>query len=322
MSIDNSIVSYMKTIYENNFLCKNDESKCLFVSSRGLMRSCDIFDKSATSSIHYINSNYDFGLLRPGSLVYVCNAALQDFASFVDQLPHPFILISGDCDKTVPYETFQDATLFTKLLNSHLLIHWFCQNLVIKHNKMTKMPIGMDYHTMKSSGVWGPLMSCKEQENYLVQLSSISLPFYERKRLCYVNFMHSLNRPYGEKHRKPAILQIPSDLLSVEEKNINRNDTWINMTRHAFVVSPHGNGLDCHRTWEAILLGCIPIVKKSSIDDLYKELPVLIVNNWFDVTEELLNNTIEKFKNMTFNYDKMKLSYWVELFKSKIPVSA
>jgi hypothetical protein len=317
MSSDNTIITYMKKLHDENITSNNNESKCTFVSSRGIMRSCDVFDKEARSSIHYITPNYNFGLLKPGSLVYVCNAALQDFASFFDKLPHPFILISGDCDRTMPYETFSDATLFTKLVNSNLLIHWFCQNSVIKHNKITKMPIGMDYHTMKSSTIWGPLTSCEDQETFLMNVSRIAQPFYERKRLCYVNFMHTLNREYGAKHRVNALNEIPEHLLLKEMTHIDRNDSWVNMSRYAFVVSPHGGGLDCHRTWEAILLGCIPIVKKSSIDELYKELPVLIVNNWFEVNEDLLEKTIEKFKNMTFNFDKLKLDYWVKLFYSK-----
>jgi hypothetical protein len=38
--------------------------------------------------------------------------------------------------------------------------------------------------------------------------------------------------------------------------------------------------LDCHRTWEALYLGAIIITKKSSLDPLYKNLPVILVDNW------------------------------------------
>ncbi len=315
--MNNTITDYIKELYESTYKSNNEETSCVFVSSRGLLKSTDIFDKNPQSSIHYITPGYDFGLLKPNSKVYVGNSALQDFANFFDQLPHPFILISGDCDKTVPYEAFTDATLFTKLVNHPKLIHWFCQNCVIKHSKITKMPIGMDYHTMKTSSVWGPLMSCVEQEQLLMQLSRLSYPFYERRRLCYVNFLHTIDTSYGEKYRRHPLIKIPAELLYIEQNKLNRNDSWINMTKYAFVVSPHGNGLDCHRTWEALLLGCIPIVKRSSIDDLYKDLPVLIVNNWHDITPDLLNTTIDTFKEKCFNYDKLKLSYWVDLQNSK-----
>ena len=46
--------------------------------------------------------------------------------------------------------------------------------------------------------------------------------------------------------------------------------------KYKFILSPPGAGFDCHRTWEALYLGAIPIVKTSSLDPLYKDLPVVI----------------------------------------------
>ena len=82
------------------------------------------------------------------------------------------------------------------------------------------------------------------------------------------------------------------------------------MSKYAFVLSPLGNGLDCHRTWEALVLGAIPIVKSGPLDPLYSDLPVLIVQEWSDVTPELLQATIENFKQRDFNYAKLDLNYW------------
>ena len=90
---------------------------------------------------------------------------------------------------------------------------------------------------------------------------------------------------------------------------------FCNQSKYAFVLSPHGNGLDCHRTWEALILGCIPVVRTSPIDSLYEGLPVLIVNEWHDINEELLKNTIEKFKNKSFSYEKLTLRYWMDKIK-------
>jgi acetolactate synthase-1/2/3 large subunit len=42
--------------------------------------------------------------------------------------------------------------------------------------------------------------------------------------------------------------------------------------------------------------GCIPIVRAPNFKTLFENLPVLNVNQWSDVNEELLYNTIEKFK--------------------------
>jgi hypothetical protein len=103
-----------------------------------------------------------------------------------------------------------------------------------------------------------------------------------------------------------------SDYIKLENNKITRNETWNNQINYSFVLSPHGNGLDCHRTWESLVLGCIPIVKSSLIDDLYEDLPVLIVKAWQEINKELLLQTINNFKNKTFNLDKLKLDYWLK----------
>ena len=56
-------------------------------------------------------------------------------------------------------------------------------------------------------------------------------------------------------------------------------------------------------------------LKTSSLDILFYDLPVLIVNEWSDITLELLNNTISNYKNKyvtkQFNYNKLLLKYWI-----------
>lgn len=46
------------------------------------------------------------------------------------------------------------------------------------------------------------------------------------------------------------------------------------------------------------------------LEDIYNDLPVLLVDNWSDVNIELLTETIQKFKERKFNYDILKLDYW------------
>ena len=55
--------------------------------------------------------------------------------------------------------------------------------------------------------------------------------------------------------------------------------------------SPHrgGIGADCHRTWEAMYLSIVPIVKRSAMAEHFWEigLPLMIVDDW----RELLSMT-------------------------------
>lgn len=60
--------------------------------------------------------------------------------------------------------------------------------------------------------------------------------------------------------------------------------------RSVYAISPRGCGEATHRFFEAIYLGCIPVVKRTNtvFDHLYALYPCLIVDDWDQVTEELL----------------------------------
>lgn len=272
--------------FQNN----EDETTCIYVSSHGIKKSC-----KSIENCYYVKSDQ-----------------LNDF-----KIPNkPFILVTGDEDTTIPDDFLEKST---EILNSTNLIHWYSQNLnLLDNSKISSIPIGLDYHTLGNAkpegSSWGSPEIPNAQEEYILNLKK--KPFYNRIPKIYINFKKSIRGRYGEKDRKDAIEQIPSNLQVIEEDNIPRKETWKKMSEYTFVASPHGNGLDCHRTWEALVLGCIPIVKRSSLDNLYEGLPVLIVNSWSDINEELLKNTINEFKNNKFNYNKLKLQYWLNKIKN------
>lgn len=57
------------------------ESECKIVSSRGIMKSCDVFSNNPISSIKRI-IGYDFSKIKPNDSVYICTSALPDFIKF------------------------------------------------------------------------------------------------------------------------------------------------------------------------------------------------------------------------------------------------
>jgi len=292
------------------------ENYCYYNSSRGILKSCDVISDTPISSIpQLINYSTLLNDHKNGTLIYVCNSAMTDFLSYLPIIKYKFILVSGDSDTTVPHESFFDSSFFQNFINSDKLIHWFSQNCVFDHPKMTRLPIGLDFHTLSERDhMWGQQKSSVDQENELTFVRNNSLPFWEREIKCYSNF-HFHFYKYGQ-DRKDAISQIPKNLVFYEENEIPRIKSWKKQSTYSFVISPHGNGLDCHRTWEALALGCIPIVKTSQIDSLYDELPVLIVKEWSDITLDLLTKTVNDFKCRTFNYNKLTLKYWVQKIKS------
>lgn len=58
---------------------------------------------------------------------------------------------------------------------------------------------------------------------------------------------------------------------------------------HKFMICPQGHGIDCHRNWESLYLRRVPVMKDHPyFRRLMKGFPVLFVDDWPQVTEELL----------------------------------
>ena len=292
------------------------EKDCKYVSSRGLLTSCDIYSTTPVSSIpQLINYNKGINNQNDGSIIYVCNTAIRTFLNNIADINYRFILVSGDSDTTVPYDIFTSQEEFIRFIECNKIIHWYSQNCVIDHPKITRMPIGLDYHTLSQNNYkWGPQSSPIKQEQELNEIKNMTKPFWQRKVKCYSNFHFNFYK-FGQ-DRKDAMNKIPKNLIFYEDKEVPRLESWKKQSEHSFVVSPHGNGLDCHRTWEALVLGCIVIVKTSGLDSLYKDLPVLIVNDWSEINEDLLEDTIDEFKERNFNYNKLSLEFWMNKIKS------
>ncbi len=122
--------------------------------------------------------------------------------------------------------------------------------------------------------------SPKEQVTELDSIVSTLVETNQRKPLVYADFHH--NRNYGRKF--PLInVQLSLSRAEVFESLKNnplifwspgrlvRTESWREKSNYAFEISVFGNGLDCYRTWEALILGMIVIVQRGSgLDKLYQ----------------------------------------------------
>ena len=75
-------------------------------------------------------------------------------------------------------------------------------------------------------------------------------------------------------------------------------------------------GRACHRDWEALYAGAIPILDWDDSDamaDLYAGLPVLRVRDWRNVTPDLLRSHLAHVHDTrhTINVNKLYLPYWI-----------
>jgi hypothetical protein len=279
-----------------------------YVCSKGILKSCDVVPADTSSSTQ--TSTVDISSIKDGSVVYVAGSAIPDFLGKMGSINAKFILVSGDCDASIPDDMFPTDDAFKAFIESDKIIHWFSQNAVKDHPKLSKIPIGVYYHGITD-------ITPVDQEKELISIKNAARPLAERKPLCYSNFHINKDGKKFSANRDNAINGVPKDLVFYEPAQVSRTDTWNHQAEYAFILSPHGNGLDCHRTWEALCLGSIPVVKTSPLDPLYDELPVLIVKEWSDVTKELLEETLRNYSAKTWNMDRITLKYWMDLIRSK-----
>ena len=61
------------------------------------------------------------------------------------------------------------------------------------------------------------------------------------------------------------------------------------MKKHKFVLCPSGNGIESARNWETLYMKRVPVFKRHPyLEEMFKEFPVLFVDDFEEVTEELL----------------------------------
>jgi hypothetical protein len=198
--------------------------------------------------------------------------------------------------------------------------HWFSINKTIPNDSFfTSIPYGLNFWTLSTTSYFG-----EEIQDYLTQnlnLESIvkqSEHFSKRiPKICGNFHFNFTDERYGG-WRQKIIHIIPNEIINYQPTLLSRCQSYEFMSNYSFVISPFGHGYDCIRTFEALCLGCIVIMKKSFLDIIYEDLPILIVDEWNDINELLLENTLIEYSNKKFNYEKLKMDYWIQIVNSKI----
>jgi hypothetical protein len=278
------------------------------VSSRGLRKSCGAHNRQSVSSSPAIDADL-LAAHRPGGSIYLCTDAVPEFAkNWLPRLGVPFTLVSGDSDVPVGPASLGSEVL-AAILESELCQSWFAQNKATQHAKLHALPIGLDYHTMSENpGLWGlAAVSPVAQEHQLLATWAQSPEPQRRYMAAYCNWCGTLER--GD--RRACFETMDRSVCFMEKAHIPRASSWARQAEFLFVVSPEGAGMDCHRTWEALLLGCIPIVKRNSISELLERLPVLIVEDWAQVRRETLESGLNELTRRTFDFSSLFRESWL-----------
>lgn len=205
--------------------------------------------------------------------------------------PKKYVVITHHSDYPI------DNQLFS--LKPHCVKKWFAINVTHKHEDLECIPLGLKTHK-------GPYLEEKYMTSWLIE-NIDTLKDNIKEDIVYCNWTDT--NPY--RNKIISMLDV-NNINYILENGLTFDEYATNMSKCKYVISPPGNGIDCHRTWEALYMGCIPIVIKDSIYDNWSELPIIQVSDYSELTLDILKNF-----NYYFN-EKLYMSYWSEKIKNSL----
>ncbi|MCX6990379.1 MAG: hypothetical protein NTX49_04865 [Chlamydiae bacterium] len=325
-----SLLVFFKLGYFDKFHRSKSNPTSKYVWCMGFAHNCDITFSGKKKSLHrYMRPER----IKTGDLVWVESQSLPKFyAEYLDKIQNPFILVLTHGDESFPSH-FEKKIDVNRLIEDSRIIHIFAQNCDYKgsSSKVSHLPIGLDLHTMENNeeGAFGENQtSAKEQEQKLEKILANLKPTYLRIKRAYVDFQlndtmrvhNQMNLVFHEDRETIFKKIMSSGVIDVNSGRIPRSELWKKKGEYAFSICPPGNGYDTHRAWEDLILGCIVIVKSSPLNPLYKGLPVVIVNDWSEVSEENFSKWLQMYGDAFTNpkyRERLSHKYWMNKIDQK-----
>ena len=231
---------------------------------------------------HQILDDIDGPFDNPPTLFLYAHL-LEPFSKKLQHFMNPFTLITHNSD----FNLLESDPTIKKILESSNLVCWWGHNLCFIHPKMRILPIGLA-NTMWDHG---------KVENYMIDSTN-------KSEDIYFNF-----NIYTNREKREACYNVFKDQLEFlpmlpVAQNVNR------LAKYKWCICPEGNGVDTHRLWEAVYLGCVPIVLRSPFINAlmhYTEgvLPIYVVDSWN-------NLELPDYSKYRFDNKWLKMSFFTK----------
>jgi len=268
----------------------------------------------------YTKNNLFFG--DPSILpktIFVCLDNINNLLSTLPDIPkdHKFVLIIGDTDHTFPQQVdarysinFLDA--YEQLISDNRILHIFCVHLDIpKNERISPLPVGFDFKWIDPNF----------DIEYDIDINSKLFKIFDCSRI------RGGDQWADREQAKTFCCKYWSDFCDSfsETSPLEFSE---NLSKYAFVLCPHGGGLEPNpKVFHSLLYGSIPIVKQFvNCEILYIDLPVAFIPDWKPehITAEKLKIWIESFQDYFYNKEKrqgvlnkLTTDYWKEYIQKE-----
>ena len=250
-----------------------------FITNKKYISMCDVGYKT--------RSKNDFKLpIKPHSVI-CAQGSKQTLTEFFQlDIQAPFTLVTIEMDDTIPQET--------AWLDHKHLKQWYSWNS--NHADVIPIPIGLNEDSQLE-----PMMKANVQD---VKIDKILVNFKQDRKERQNLFHQVKDLPYVHVETYTKKWENTQELTAHYES----------ISKYKWTLCPRGAGQDTHRLWEALYLGSIPIVLKSSISSLYEGLPVIQLNNWDELSLPLLE---KRSKELPLTRTNAYFTYWQEKIRSR-----
>ncbi len=121
-------------------------------------------------------------------------------------------------------------------------------------------------------------------------------------------------RPHTDRLRRPSGINRDLILEKLKQNGIhNSSYDWtgymLALPNTKFVISPEGNGIDCHRHYEALMAGCIPVIEKNPLtEEKYKGCPIVWTTDYTEITPDFLQSLWDTMLDTEYDFSSLMMS--------------
>ncbi len=282
-------------IYSNNFASNSDliysqtVTEDYFYENYKNNKNIEVISKTSNELFSAITFKIKKFTLEENQIIY-CNT------DFVENL---FIQIKNIKFKNLKLITNQSDRPVTKKLflkKPSCISKWYSINVDFSDKDLIPIPLGL------SNDISSKNLNSEK-------FKSIDYSFFSENKLnkLYINFNPNTNlkeRGWIYEHFKSK------EYVYIEQTNLDLEKYKKQLSKYRFVLCPWGNGYDSHRIWETLYSGSIPVIRNHTTFRYMKHLPVIVLDDFENITFERLEKEYRVLQEKEYNYEILKLPWW------------
>lgn len=244
------------------------------------------------------NELLDGDNVKHGDVIFCESTSVESLASqILGKLNVPVVLLLGNSDRNI---TNLEANILQSLKTQSI----YAQNLTEPVSGINPLPIGIENAWLGKNGRTAGFRQSRR---------------YSRSRKFRIMWTFSIAT--NAELRTLAAISLADCPVADYLGDLSPREHRENLSTYAFIASPPGNGIDTHRTWEAMYLGSVPIVIRSHLTEFYKSLglPIWLLDSYSElvgIDEDQLRNKYVELRPK-FDSQALWIDFWADRIKSQ-----